>query len=214
MKLLIDSANIKDIDSALSLGIDGVTANPSMYAKEGVNFYDFLKTIKNKTDGILTAEVMENTLEKMREDANKILTISNDIVIKINFSEKGLTLAKELKKQGVKTAITLIFNVNQAIIAMNTGTDYIFPFIGRNEAIGADGLEILKNICNIITNKHYKTKVVAASLKHVYHLEQAAILGADYAAIPYTLLKESCYHLLTEKGEFQFREAWAEVDIL
>lgn len=212
MEFLIDSANVKEIDSALLMGVQGVTANPSMYAKEKVNFYDFLGTMRQKTEDILTAEVIGTDIEVMREDVNRILEISNDIIIKINFSEIGLRLVKELSRKGVKIAVTLIFNLNQAMLAINAGADYIFPFIGRNEGIGVDGLKLIKDICGVIKEKGYNTKVVAASIKNLYHLEEIAKLGVDYAAVPYNLLKEACYHSLTVSGAEQFQVDWDKVD--
>lgn len=212
MKFLIDSANGKDIDSALLMGVEGITANPSMYAKEEVNFYDFLVAMRQKTDDILTAEVMGNDIEAMRLEVDRILEISNDIVIKINFSEIGLQLVKELSRKGIKTVVTLIFNLNQAMLAINVGADYIFPFIGRNEGVGVDGLKLIKDICGVIKEKGYNTKVVAASIKNLYHLEEIAKLGADYAAVPYNLLKEACYHSLTVSGAEQFQVDWDKVD--
>ena len=135
MQYLIDTANMEEIKEALELGVKGVTANPSMYLKENVNFKSFLSEVSSLEPSILTAEVMEDTLENMVKSSEDILAINRDIIIKINFSETGLKLINILSKRGVKTAATLIFTLRQATIAINAGASYIFPFIGRNDCL-------------------------------------------------------------------------------
>lgn len=213
MRFLIDSANMNHINDALKMGAAGVTANPSMYVKENVDFYAFIQDIRKSTDGIVTAEVMEGSMEKMLEDAEKIIEISKDIIIKVNFSKRGLEFIKELNKRGIKTAMTLIFSVSQAMLAVEAGADYIFFFIGRNENTGVDGLEVLNCICSIVKEKGYQTKVVAASIKNPYHVEESAKCGADYAAIPYDMLNKVCYNSLTEEGASDFTRDWEKLGI-
>ena len=158
MKFLIDTANKNHIEHALSLGIVGITSNPSMYAKEKTGILDFIKYANSLNAEILTCEVMGDSVEEMYQQALKIRQVNEDIIIKINFSENGLELAKKLKLDGFKTAMTLIFNVNQATLAINSGADYLFFFIGRNDENGYDGLLNLKNILDIIKNKSYNTR--------------------------------------------------------
>lgn len=211
MKYLIDSANFNEINDALDLGAVGVTANPSMYLKEKVNFYEFLHKANALGSDFLSAEVLGSSLEEMLSEVQKILDINKNIIIKVNFSKTSLKLVKKLSKLGVKTAVTLIFNVNQATLAINAGADYIFPFIGRNDEIGDDGLEILSNICEYISMNNYNTKVVAASLKNLHHLKCAALLGVDYVAVPYALMEKSIYHTLTVSGDKTFQDDWSKV---
>lgn len=211
MKYLIDTANTREIQEALALGVSGVTANPSMYLKEEVNFYDFLKEVNELSPRILTAEVIAPTLKQMLVSVDEVLAINPTTIIKINFSPLGLNLLKILSKRGIKTATTLIFNTNQATIAIDSGSDYIFPFIGRNDEIGINGIQTITDICNVIKNKNYHTKVVAASIKNVHHLEQAALAGADYAAVPFSLLEKAMYHQLTIDGAETFEHQWRQV---
>ncbi|MEG0296874.1 MAG: transaldolase family protein [Clostridium sp.] len=211
MKYLIDTANINEIEEALSLGIKGVTANPSMYVKENVHFFDFLKTINDLNPEILTAEVMGENLEEILATCDKILSINKDIIIKINFSKFGLKLINILHKKGIKTACTLIFNVNQASLAINAGADYIFPFIGRNDENGYDGVKTLSAICEFIRLNNYETKVVAASIKNVYHLEQAVLCGCDYCAITSDTFDKALHHNLTVAGAKTFESDWTKV---
>ena len=212
MRYIIDTANEEQIQTALSMGVCGVTANPSMYLKNNVDFYGFLKRYSLLELEFLSGEVMGDTFEEMKEEVNKILCINKNIVIKVNFSTEGLKLCKYLKNLGVKVAITLIFDIRQAIAAINAGADYIFPFVGRNEEIGNDGLQIIHEIQQIIKDQNYKTKVVAASIKNLYQLEQLAMYHIDYAAIPYDLLIKSLNHPLTTSGLKTFKEDWEKVE--
>lgn len=208
MIYIIDTANDQEIKESLSLGINGVTANSSMYLKNNTNFYGFLKEYSSKNLDFLSGEVMGDTFEDMVEEVNKIQEIDNSIVIKINFSEEGLKLCKYLKEKGIKSAMTLIFNVSQAVAAINAGADYLFVFIGRNDDNGNDGLSIIESIQSIVKEKDYKTKVVAASIKNLYQLERLSTIGIDFAAIPYNLYIKSLYHSLTESGSTAFKKDW------
>lgn len=211
MKYLIDTANLKDIKEYLSLGIKGVTANPSMYLKENIDLLTFLKEANKLNPQILTAEVMDTNLEDALKSCDEILKINKDIIIKINFSHFGLKLINHLHNKGIKTACTLIFNVNQASLAINAGADYIFPFIGRNDENGYDGLKVLTDICDFIAIKGYETKVVAASIKNVYHLQEAILCGCDYCAITADTLNKAMYHQLTEAGAKGFESDWTKL---
>lgn len=211
MKYIVDTANRTHIEEVLSMGIDGVTANPSMYMKNNENFYSFLQYYSDKNLGFLSGEVMGDTLEEMLEEVEKIQNISKDIVIKINFSPLGLKLCSILSKRNIKTAMTLLFTVSQAMAAIQAGADYLFPFVGRNEENGTDGLEFVCALQDIVTQKEYDTKVVAASVKNLYQLEFLAKNGVDYAAVTYELYMKSLNHVLTTNGEKQFKEDWAKL---
>ena len=212
MIYIIDTANDEEIKESLSLGINGVTANSSMYLKNNKNFYSFLKEYSSKNLDFLSGEVMGDTFEEMVEEVNKIQEIDKNIVIKINFSREGLRLCKYLKEKGIKSAMTLIFNVAQAIASINAGADYLFVFIGRNDDNGSDGLSIIESIQSIVKEKDYKTKVVAASIKNLYQLEKLSTIDIDFAAIPYNLYIKSLYHPLTESGSETFKNDWQSLN--
>jgi transaldolase len=212
MIYIIDTANDEEIKESLSLGINRVTANSSMYLKNNKNFYSFLKEYSSKNLDFLSGEVMGDTFEDMVEEVNKIQEIDKNIVIKINFSKEGLKLCKYLKEKGIKSAMTLIFNVAQAIASINAGADYLFVFIGRNDDNGSDGLSIIESIQSIVKEKDYKTKVVAASIKNLYQLEKLSNIGIDFAAIPYNLYIKSLYHPLTESGNKTFKNDWQSLN--
>lgn len=205
MLYLIDSANAQEIHSALALGMCGITANPSMYRKQQLSLTSFVKTYANQGLAFLSAEVI-GTYEKMLTQARHLHALDASIVIKINFSKDGLRLVKQLSQEKIKTAMTLVFSLSQAVAAINAGCDYLFFFIGRNEEAGYDGLAILQKVQAMIVAKHYAVKTVAASIKNLYQVERLAALGVDYAAIPYTLYEASLYHPLSEAGAKSFEE--------
>lgn len=211
MNYLIDTANFEEIKNSLKLGIKGITANPSMYLNEKVNFYQFLKDSNSLNPNILTAEVIGDNIEDMLKQVDEILNINKNIIIKINFSKLGLELINILNKRNIKTACTLIFNVNQASLAINAGVDYIFAFVGRNDENGYDGIENIKEICDFIKINNYKTKVIAASLKNVYHLKKSTLCGVNYCAITYSLLEKIFDNKLTLDGEKVFNEHFAKI---
>lgn len=211
MKYIIDSADLSEIKEAISLGVCGITANPSMYAKKEQAFYPFLTACADYRLPFLSGEVMGESAEEMLKEAERILSIHPGIVIKINFSPEGLKACKQLSGKGVSCAITLIFTMAQAIAAIGAGAAYIFPFVGRTDEYGGDGLALISSICQMVAAKGYPVKVVAASIKNLHQLEALAIAGADYAAIPYRLLIASLHHPLTDSGRRAFLEDWAQV---
>lgn len=208
MRYIIDSANDQQIQEALNLGACGVTANPTMYRKNGQNFHAFLEKYASMGLSFLSGEVMGNTLKEMRMEAQKIHAIHPDIVMKLNFSENSLILCKELHAQGIRTAITLIFTIAQANAAINAGADYLFPFVGRTDEYGLDGMGLVTSIQKMADLKKETFSVVAASIKNLHQLEQLAEAGVDYAAIPYDLYKKSLFHPLTDQGASAFAADW------
>lgn len=213
MKYIIDSANFEEIEEALALGACGITANPSMYLKNKQDFYPFLRTCSDKDISFLSGEVMGETLEEMRAEVKKIREINPDIVIKLNFSANALKLCRELRDTEARTAVTLIFTVSQAIAAINAGADYLFPFVGRSDEYGLDGMELVTSIQKLVTQKNYPVSVIAASIKNLHQLEELAKAGLDYAAIPYALYIKSLYHPMTEKSAEGFARDWAETNL-
>lgn len=203
MLYLIDSANTKQIEDALALGAYGVTANTSMYRKEHIKINDFMNTYANTGLPFFSIEVC-GTYDEMLEQAKQYIALDPSIIIKINFSKDGLKLVHALHTQGVRTALTLVFTVAQAMACINSGVDFIFYFIGRNEETGKEALTDIHHIQTILEKKHYNTKLVAASIKHLYHLQMLAIYHIDYAAIPYDLYIRSLDHPLTISGSKTF----------
>lgn len=212
MLYFIDSANKEQIEDALSTGACGITANPSMYRKEQTSISSFMDAYTNKQLSFFSIEVI-GTYDAMLTQATDILKKDRNIVIKLNFSKDSLRLTRELHAQGYRTALTLVFTMAQAVAAINAGCDYIFFFIGRNEETGKDALTVISAIQQMISEKYYKTKLVAASIKNLYQLEMLAELRIDYAAIPYDLYIKSLYHPLSESGAAAFLEDFTQLTI-
>lgn len=206
---LIDSADFSQIDETLSMGVCGVTANTTMYRRHKVSISTFVQHYADRKLDFFSGEVI-GSYEEMCSQAEALLALRHDLIIKINFSKDGLRLAYELHKKGVKTAMTLIFTVSQAVAAINAGCDYLFFFIGRNEEQGNDGMKRIHAVQSMIDAKGYSCKVVAASIKNLYQLETLAEHQIDYAAIPYDLYIKSLNHPLTTQGEETFLQDYKE----
>lgn len=154
---------------------------------------------------------MGDSVSDMLAEVKRLKEIDEQIVMKINYSKAGLEVCSLLAKQGIKTALTLVFTIPQATAALQTGVDYLFAFIGRNDEYGNDGLRFIKNLQKMIKEHGYATKVVAASIKNLHQLEEIAVAGIDYVAIPYDLYMKSLAHPLTESGKAKFEEDWRKV---
>lgn len=175
MKFFIDTADINLIRSAVELGfISGVTTNPSLIAKEGVNFHERIKEISEIVDGPISAEVLSDDEEGMMKEALELSAIHKNIVIKIPMTENGMKVVSALKKKGIKTNVTLVFSANQALLAARAGASYVSPFVGRIEDIGWDGVELISKISEIFNFHDIDTEIIAASIRKPLHLEQCA----------------------------------------
>lgn len=212
MQLFIDTANVEEIREAAQLGvIAGVTTNPTLIAREGRNFREVITEITEIVDGPISAEVVGTTKEDMISEAKELVKIDNNIVIKIPLIPEGLKAIKELAQMGIKTNATLIFSVNQAILAANAGATYVSPFVGRLDDISHDGMELIADVCQVFYNYNYTTQIIAASIRDPIHIAQAAKLGAHIATVPYKLIMQMCKHPLTDLGLKSFLKDWEQV---
>lgn len=211
MKLFIDTANLAEIKTASTWGIiQGVTTNPSLIAKEGRNIIDVIKEITTLIDGPISAEVEEGLAEPMIESAHIYAKMHPNIVIKVPMTMEGIKAVSVLSKQGIKTNVTLCFSVSQAIMAAKAGATYVSPFMGRLDDDTSNpeaGYELLQDIRWAYDNYQITTEIIAASVRHPKHAEQAALAGADIATIPYKVFLQMIEHPLTTKGLEIFRNA-------
>ncbi len=208
MKLFIDTANINDIRTASRWGcIKGATTNPSLIAKEGRKLTDVIKEIVELIDGPISAEVQEASTEKMVEEAKELAKLHKNIVVKVPMTMDGIATVSQLSKLGIKTNVTLVFSVPQALMACEAGATYISPFMGRVDDAGDSGAELIEKIMAMIANYGYETEVIAASIRNLAHVEQAALAGADIATIPFAVLEKMVIHPLTTAGLQIFRDA-------
>jgi transaldolase len=213
MEFFIDSANIDDIKKAKDMGlVDGVTTNPTLIKKAGKDHKATIQEISKLIDGPISVETLGDTAEEMLEEANEYIGWGNNIVIKIVMTPEGMKAVKQLSAKNIKTNVTLVFSPLQGLIAAKAGATYISPFLGRLDDIGHDGLTIIEQTRTIFDNYQFKTKILAASIRHPMHILDSAQMGADVATIPADTLFKLFDHPLTTNGIQAFikdAEAWA-----
>jgi transaldolase len=209
MKFFIDTANIAEIKDAHSMGmVDGVTTNPSLIAREGRAFEDIIKEICEIVDGPISAEVISTGYNGMIEEAKKLAEIHDNIVVKIPMTIDGIKATKTLTEEGIKTNVTLVFSPLQALMAAKAGATFVSPFVGRIDDISSDGMLLVEQIVEIYGNYAFDTQVIVASVRNPLHVLDAALIGADIATIPYSVLKRLASHPLTDKGLKAFLDDW------
>ncbi len=209
MKFFIDTANIDDIKKGLELGmVDGVTTNPSLVAKEPRPFNDILHDICKLVDGPISAEVVSLEADGMVAEAHELVKIGENIVIKVPMIAEGLKAVKRLAAEGIKTNVTLIFSVSQALLAAKAGASYVSPFVGRLDDISVNGLDLVADIMTILRNYGFATEVIVASVRNPMHVVEAALLGADIVTLPYKVIAQLTKHPLTDIGMQQFLADW------
>lgn len=212
MKFFIDTANIEDIRSANELGVlAGVTTNPTLVAKEGVDFHARLREITQEVSTSVSAEVIAEDAEGMIAEGKELATIAPNITVKIPMTLEGLKAVKALSDLDIETNVTLIFNANQALLAARAGATYLSPFLGRLDDIGHDGMELIATIAQILDRFDLDTEIIAASIRHPMHVTEAALNGAHIATLPFNVLSQLVKHPLTDKGIAQFLADWDTV---
>jgi len=212
MKLFIDTANVSHIREIESWGvICGVTTNPSLIAKEGRDFAEVVKEITTIVDGPISAEVIDTKHEGMVKEAEELMKIHKNIVIKIPMTAEGLKATKILTQKGIKTNVTLVFSATQALMVARAGATYVSPFLGRLDDIGMDGMNLIEEICDIFNTHGITTEIIAASIRHPIHVVSAARLGAHISTIPYATFVQMLNHPLTDSGIDRFLKDWEGV---
>jgi len=209
MKLFIDSANVEEIRRANEMGIIcGVTTNPSLIAKEGRDFRQVVTEIAEIVDGPISAEVISMKAEEMVPEAVELSKIHKNIVIKIPMCEEGLKAVKILKDKGIKTNVTLIFSVNQALLAARAGASFVSPFAGRVDDVGNSGMDIIRDIAQVFHIHQMNCEIIAASIRHPIHVTEAALAGAHISTVPFDVIKKMISHPLTDIGINKFLADW------
>ena len=214
MKFFIDTANVEEIKKANDMGvICGVTTNPSLIAKEGRDFNEVIREITSLVDGPISGEVKATTedAEGMIREGREIAKIHPNMVVKIPMTVEGLKATNVLSKEGIKTNVTLIFNVNQAILAANAGATYVSPFLGRLDDISVRGVDLIREIAQVFDIYGYETEIIAASIRNPIHVTDCALAGADIATIPYKVIEAMTKHPLTDAGIEKFKKDYIAV---
>jgi transaldolase len=212
MKFFIDTASVSEIGEAAALGLlDGVTTNPSLLAKEPGEPRAILREITKLVDGPVSAEVTATDHDGMVAQGLELRKIAENVVVKIPMTLDGLRALRTLSGQGVPTNCTLIFSATQALMAAKAGATYASPFVGRLDDVGAEGMQLIEQICTIYRNYDYDTQVLVASVRHPIHVVQAALLGADVVTMPAKVIQQLAAHPLTDIGLERFLADWEKV---
>src|SRR4026208_699647 len=201
MKFFLDTANVKEIQEAASLGLlDGVTTNPSLVAKEGGSFKEMLVEICNIVDGPISAEVVSLEADAMVKEGKGLAKIHKNIVVKVPLIAEGLKATKRLASEGIKVNVTLCFSPTPALLAAKAGAWCVSPFIGRLDDISSNGMELIRQIMTIYRNYDYKTLVLVASVRHPQHVLAAALVGGHICTMPFAIFQALFKHPLTDAG--------------
>lgn len=212
MKLFIDTAIVEEIKKANDMGvICGVTTNPSLIAKSGRDFKEVITEIANIVDGPISAEVISLESEGMVKEAEELVKIHKNIVIKLPMTVEGLKATKILSSKGIKTNVTLIFSAAQALLAARAGATYVSPFLGRLDDIGMEGMSLIEEIVDIFEIHGIETEIIAASTRSPIHVTKAARAGAHIATVPYNVILQMTKHPLTDAGIERFLKDWENV---
>jgi len=214
MEIFIDTANLKEIETAMSWGIlDGVTTNPTHVATEKTTFEELVKNILKICPGPVSVEVVSLKAEGMVKQAERLVKYGKNVVIKIPSTQEGVKATKMLSERGIKVNFTLVFSPMQALLAAKAGAAYVSPFVGRLDAVNHDGMELVRQIKAINQNFGYKTKIISAALRHPLHVLQSALAGAEVCTMRFEILEQLFKHPLTDSGLKQFLDDWSKVPV-
>lgn len=209
MKFFIDTANIEQIKEAEDIGIlDGVTTNPSLMAKEGIkgkeNIHQHYQKICSLVSGDVSAEVIATDYEGMIAEGEALAALHPQIVVKLPMTKEGIKACAYFTRKKIKTNVTLVFSVGQALLAAKAGATYVSPFIGRLDDISTDGLHLIEEIREVYDHYRFSTEILAASVRHTMHIVQCAKIGADVITGPLSSITGLLNHPLTDIGLEKF----------
>lgn len=211
MKFFVDTADTAAISELNELGmVDGVTTNPSLIHKSGRDIKEVIAEIAAMVEGPVSAETVATDYETMVKEGHEVAKLGKNIAIKVPLTWDGLKACKTLSGEGHMVNVTLCFSANQALLAAKAGATFISPFIGRLDDLNLDGMELIAEIRDIYDNYGFETQILAASIRSVNHMSEAAKIGADVATAPPDVIKKMANHVLTDKGLAAFLDDWAK----
>jgi transaldolase len=209
MKIFLDTADIAQIEALLDTGmIDGVTTNPSLIAKSGGDIKQTIAKICDLVDGPVSAEVTATDIDTMMAEADVLSAIAPQVAVKVPLTKEGLIVCRRLSERDIMVNVTLCFSAGQALLAAKAGASFISPFVGRLDDLGADGMNLIADICTIYDHYDFDTQILVASARNPQHVVDAALLGADVITLPPAIIDQLYKHPLTDKGLSAFLEDW------
>ena len=212
MKLFLDTADVSQVREAWSWGIiDGVTTNPSHVARTGRKAAEVYHEICDLVDGPISLETIALEAKAIVKEGRALARIHKNVVIKVPIIKEGLKAVKILASEGYRTNVTVTFSPLQALLAAKVGATYISPFVGRLDAVGHDGMEVVRQIKTIYRNYGFATQIITAAVRHPLHVLHAALAGSDVATMSFEVLQQLYQHPLTDVGIDLFLKDWAKV---
>lgn len=209
MKIFLDTADIAQIEALLDTGmIDGVTTNPSLIAKSSGDIKQTIAKICDLVDGPVSAEVTATDVDTMMAEADVLSAIAPQVAVKVPLTKEGLIVCRRLSERDIMVNVTLCFSAGQALLAAKAGASFISPFVGRLDDLGADGMNLIADICTIYDHYDFDTQILVASARNPQHVVDAALLGADVITLPPAIIDQLYKHPLTDKGLSAFLEDW------
>lgn len=210
MKFFVDTAEISEIRDLNALGlVDGVTTNPSLIKKSGRDFIEVVREICGEVEGPVSAETVSLDYDAMLAEGRKLAQLAPNIAVKVPLTLDGLKVCRTLSEEGRMVNVTLCFSANQALLAAKAGATFISPFVGRLDDINIDGMDLIREIRVIYDNYGFETEILAASIRTVNHVKEAALIGADVVTAPAGVLQKLAEHPLTDKGLAAFLKDWS-----
>jgi transaldolase len=212
MQIFLDTANLEELRQGVAWGVvDGATTNPSLIAKEKRPMVDQIREISALVAGDVSAEVVSTEAEAMIREGRELARIHSNVVVKCPLTREGIRATAALAREGIKVNVTLCFTGAQALLAAKAGGYIVSPFVGRLDDIGQVGMDLIREIRTIYDNYHFKTRILAASIRSPLHVVEAAMAGADIATMPFKVLDMLFQHPLTDRGLEQFMKDYRRV---
>lgn len=212
MKLFIDTADVSQIAEAMSWGIvDGVTTNPTHVSKTGRPAREVYEEICSLCPGPVSLETLSLDADTIVKEGRELAKIAPNVVVKVPIMKEGLIAVKRLSAESIRTNVTVTFSPLQALLAAKCGATYISPFVGRLDAVGHVGMDLVRQIREIYSNYGYETEILAAAIRHPTHVLEAALAGADVCTMFFDVMKQLYDHPLTDVGIQMFLDDWKKV---
>jgi transaldolase len=209
MQFFLDTGNLEEIRAGAAWGIlDGVTTNPTLVGREGMDHRALITAIAGLTAGPISVETTSDRADEMVAQGREYVTWAPNVVVKVPCTPEGIKAANVFRSEGIRTNITLVFSLNQALLAAKVGALFVSPFLGRLDDIGEDGMALLHDLVAVYRTYAFDTRVLAASLRHPLHVAQAAQAGADIATMPFKVMEQLFKHPLTDIGQTRFLADW------